>query len=77
MTADFSEVDMFAIFFRWTLTKFGIIEGLANSNEGDCFVVKLSITKCEACATFAARTRLAATFGDNAGVVTIILERDQ
>jgi hypothetical protein len=63
--------------FDELLRNFGIIEGLANSIEGDYFIVKLSITKCVACATFAARTRLAATFGDNEGFVSIILERGQ
>jgi hypothetical protein len=53
------------------------MEGLANNNESDCFVVKLSITKCVACATVDVRTRLAASFGDNEGFVSINLERDQ
>ena len=56
------------IFFRLTLTKFGVIEVLDNSNESDCFVVKFPISKCVACATVAVRTRLAAAFGDNEGI---------
>jgi len=66
-----------AIFFQWTLTKFGIIEGLANSNESDCFVVMFSISKCVACAAVAVRARSTAVFGDNEGLVSVILETDQ
>jgi hypothetical protein len=53
---------MFAVFVRLTVTKFRIIEELANSNENDCFTVTFSMTKRVACAAVTVRKELAATF---------------
>jgi hypothetical protein len=62
-----SEVDVIAVLLRLTLTDFRIIEELANSNESDCFAVKLSMKKWVACATETVRKGLAAPFGEMKG----------